>query len=128
MVYVSTLDKLLKDLFFGVDFESKPPCEVQRELDSSGVLRSAIIQYALAGFKEEDIKVYHENNVLYISGDNLYQKDKVASKFRSRFSYEIPVSRQLDLSEAEVSFENGLLSISIPVSKDKPSRQYLFGK
>jgi HSP20 family molecular chaperone IbpA len=117
----------MRDIFFSIEPLSRPPCYFQQEVDKNGLLVSVLIQYALAGYKEEDVKVYYENSVLFVKGDNTYREaNEVSSKFRSDFLHQIPVSKALDLTAAEVTFENGLLSISIPVSRNKQDRIVLF--
>lgn len=121
-----TVQQMVDELFFGKSFDVKPPCVIYTEKEDSLTEKKVFIQYALAGFREEDVKVYYENNVLYVSGNNS-SNESVALKFKNNFHHEIPVNRTLDLSKSEVSFQNGLLTISIPVSTEKVSKKLLFG-
>lgn len=128
MMMFGSVQQMVDDLFFGKNFDTKPPCVIHYENDSDGVhLKRVLVQYALAGFREEDIKVSYEKNILSISGNNS-QNVEVAPKFRCHFSHEIPVNKSLSLETSEVSFKDGLLTISIPVCEEKSTKKFLFGK
>ena len=85
----STL-RLFDDFFFSWPDSTKPPIDQFPIEDKDGMLQSWMIQVAVSGFKEEDIKVWHENQTLYISGDNS-NSENLAPKFRSNFKYKIGV-------------------------------------
>jgi HSP20 family molecular chaperone IbpA len=82
---------------------------------------------ALAGFTENDVKVWHDGHVLNINGSNRNNQE-IADKFTCEFSHSIAISKNLELSKAEVSLINGILSIKIPINKDKTKKNFLFGR
>jgi HSP20 family molecular chaperone IbpA len=119
-----SLDDLFSSWFYNWDDKIKPPATKAVVSKDEGLSYSdAKLQFALAGFKLEDLNVYVERNVLYIEGSNLH-RDNVMKKFKSSFKHEIPVSRDLDLSKLSVSFEDGLLTVLIPVANRSEERTY----
>lgn len=118
------------DLFFSWPEATKPPMDSFPIIDPSdpvSELKGWEIQMALAGFLDEDINVWHENNMLHIKGDNS-MSEGISSKFRCKFHHKIPVKQDLDLENAEVSLKFGILSINIPINKSVISKKVLFGK
>lgn len=130
----SLLEGLIDNLFFSFPTDPKPPITlalldqedslswVDGEFNAKGIT----IQMAVAGYQKDDIKVYIEDNVLYIDGDNT-SRDEVPEKFKSSFKRYFPVRKNLDLKKAEVSLEFGILTINIPLIEEEKRRKYLFG-
>lgn len=122
-----SIESLFNSFFY--DFPSKevkPPLAQKVNFDDNNAT-DVTLQLALAGFKEEDVKVWHENNVLYVEGSNMKNED-VLEKFRTQFKKKFPVSDKMDLSKSEVKFSNGLLTIKIPVLKPVVKKKFLFGR
>lgn len=77
------------------------------------------IHLALPGLKKEDIKISVEGDMLNIEGERRHslseETDKIVRRETSygKFSRSFNVSK-LDTSSVEASFENGILSITIP--------------
>ena len=77
------------------------------------------IHMALPGLKKEDIKISVEGDMLNVEGERRHsfneETDKVVRRETSygKFSRSFNVSK-LDTSSVEASFENGILSITIP--------------
>lgn len=123
----TTLENMIDQLFYKWDTNSKPPVSAIPILDEAkNKVNGVNIQYALAGFKEEDLNIWHENNVLYVKGDNTYNKD-ISDKFKCYFKQRFPVSKELDLSKTEIKLENGLLSIIIPIAEKEDKKIWLLG-
>lgn len=72
------------------------------------------IEVALAGFLEENIKVYIKQGVLYISGDKIketqyqYLKKEISNKAFTR-AFELDA----DMEITNVSFDNGMLHVTL---------------
>ena len=111
-------------LFYTFPVEPKPPIAL-RSYDTDEDPNNISINLAVAGFKEEDIKVYVDRNTLCIEGDN--SKRDIPEKFKTSFIRKFPVKDQVQLEEASVSLVDGILSINIPVKKPEECRKYLFG-
>lgn len=125
----SLMDELFGELFYNLPKEPKPPF-VQSYLYDKGSEERAthtVLQLALAGMTEEDVKVYSKKNKLFIEGDNI-GRDGIASKFTNSFSWSIPVSDHLDLSKCSAEMKDGLLTITIPLVDPKDDCHYILGK
>ena len=127
----SDFDELWKLMFHTFPVAGKPPLVIdlygagpndEDETSDGGVL----IRMAVAGYKEEDIKVYTQDNVLYIEGDNT-SREKVPEKFRSKFVRTLPSKGNIALEKTKVKLEDGILSVSVPFISPEEHRTYLFG-
>ena len=87
---------------------AKPPYVFYIEDDT------AYLQFALAGFTKEDLKISVNGNLLYIEGDNT-ENEKVHEKFQNKFKRSFKdTDGKFDLKKTEVNFADGLLSIVLP--------------
>ena len=123
-------DCLFNDFFGSWPTLTKPPMDKFPIIDPDSdddVLKGWSIQLALAGYDESDIKVWNEADKLHIMADNT-SRENISEKFRSKFHHEIKVYRDLDLENSKVSFNNGILDISIPVKRFETNKKLLFGK
>lgn len=124
----------LSRVFFNWPESPKPPIaeraiivdhEVGDDLSWSNI-NGWDIQLALAGYKEDDIKVWHVDNTLHITGDNT-ERD-IIDKFKGKFHREFIISKQLALDKSVVKLEDGILYIKIPRNTEHSSVNRLFGK
>jgi HSP20 family molecular chaperone IbpA len=125
-------DELWKLMFHTSPMTGKPPLVIDLygsdpddggEISDGGVL----IQMAVAGYKDKDIKVYTQDNVLYIEGDNT-KRDNVPEKFKSKFVRTLPSKGNIALDKTKVKLEDGILSVSVPFVSPEENRTYLFGE
>lgn len=128
MVYLSKeLDNLFNTFFYSFPREDpKPPVSVEMVTDKDGEFSGAQIQFAVAGFEEDDLEIYFEGRTLFIEGDNL-KRDLVSQKFKCAFSRRISLRENLDLDNAEISLKNGILNILLPIKDPKKNRKYILG-
>lgn len=119
------LEELFESLFYRYPDDTKPPIE-NFPIYKDNSLKGYKIQMALAGFKEEDLKVWFDERTIVIEGSNL--ETDIADKFKCDFKREFNCSNKLDLSAAKVSFENGLLDIYLPIIEPEKKKTYLFGQ
>lgn len=124
-----TLTQLINDCFLSWDDSIRPPLSIRPILEEDKKnYKGVMLQFALAGYKKEDVEVYSEKDVLYVKGNNSSRKE-VADKFKGEFLHKFPVSKELDLSQATAELEDGLLTITIPLCKSASTpRSYLLGK
>lgn len=106
--------------------EPKPPISVELIRSREGAELAAQIQFAVAGFDEEDLKVYFEDRTLFIEGDNLDHK-YISDKFKCSFARKISIKENIDLTEAKITLENGILNIFLPVIEPDKVRTYILG-
>jgi HSP20 family molecular chaperone IbpA len=110
--------------------DPKPPAAwrpITEEIDGKEELSGIEIQLAVAGFKEEDLKVYQQGRKLIVEGDNSH-RDEVDVKWKSQFKKEISLQEKLDLDSAKVDLFDGILSIKVPLFKSLREKKYLLGK
>jgi len=110
--------------------DPKPPAAwrpILEEIEGKEECCGLEIQLAVAGFKEEDLKVYQQGRKLIVEGDNT-QRAEVDQKWKSQFKKEVSLQEKLDLDNSEVKLFDGLLSIKIPLFKSLREKKYLLGK
>lgn len=116
---------LFEDLFFNWPESPKPPID-QFPVYEDDKLLGWKIQMAVAGFNADNLSVRNEDQRLIIEGDNT--KADIAPKFKTRFKHQITIAKRLSVDKAEVSLENGILSIFLPINEEKSVGRLLFGK
>jgi len=87
------------------------------------------IHLAVAGFKENEIKVYREGNVLTISGES---KEKPEDGFTyihkgissRKFKKQFTLSENVKVLERGVGFDEGILKICLENIEPKPGIEY----
>lgn len=125
------LDSIFNEFFYTFpNHVPKPPSTwrpiVERNNEGKDEITGIEIQFAVAGYKEEDLKVYQEGQTIVVSGDNRHRED-VVTKFTSCFEKKITVQEVLDLENAEVHLEDGILSIKLKSKNPEQNRKYLMG-
>ena len=75
-----------------------------------------VIQMALAGFSKDDINIAVDNNRITISASNLEDNEANTRRIARRAFSKTFVDHQgeLNLTKADASFVNGLLTVTIP--------------
>lgn len=136
LVMSTTFDDVFKrfdELFNSdrLDFSQVfPPMNIFYQADNKAVH----IEMALAGYKKDELSIEIEDNKVVISGapkeeaelEGKYFKQKIRKQEFKR-SYEIP--NNYDLEKAEVTYEDGILSIVVPAKeKQLPEKKVLMIK
>ncbi len=124
-IFIKDFENMVNEFFYSFPTETKPPITI--EIAEVGGKRGLSLQMALAGFVEGDIRVWHEDNVLCVSGDNTGNTN-VHNRFKMKFERSFSVSKSLDLDKTTVVFNNGLLSITIPAVEKERKTNLLFGR
>ena len=88
---------------------------------------SVVIEAELAGYKKDEIDIATQDGVLTISGktsQSTEQTDKVVYLLRelkrSAFSRSFKIGDQLDVSDVDAKFNNGLLTVTIQKLEKEP--------
>ena len=87
------------------------------------------IHLAIAGFKEDEIKVYREGNILTISGES---KEKPEDGFTylhrgissRKFKKQFTLSENVKVMQRGVGFNEGLLNIALQKNESRPDVEY----
>ena len=83
------------------------------------------IELALAGYAKDDLTVTADGKGITVEGKaKTFEKDDNIETIKhniksSDFSQFIPVEPEYDLSNTTVSYENGILTIEVPIAEDK---------
>lgn len=131
-------DPFFQTFFFDVPRETRPPSEIRAVCKDRSVwsAKSGLppegleIVYALAGFSQDNIKVWSKQKVLFIEGDATGSGNPAqGTKFGCYFKHQITMKNVMDLGKIEVTFENGLLKIFVPTKEDSETEKMVhFGK
>ena len=118
------LDDLWKALFHTFPSDPKPPVSIEYKEEDKNKIR---IDIAVAGFHDEDIKVFSKDGVLCVEGDNR-DRDNVPERLRYKFVRSFPTKGNIDLSKTEVSLRYGILTITLSISDPEENKTFFFGK
>lgn len=90
------------------------------------------IEIAVTGFKKEDIDIYLEDNCLMVSAEKTSEKKEnkneewktVYHNLKTNgFSKRYRLSNRMDIENAKISLENGILTILIPIKESSKPKQ-----
>ena len=144
MVFLTTEDIFSRFFYSFPNSEPKPPVSIRPIMEKEFPVENdedvaytgtkttsscvgVEVQFAVAGFQEKDIKIWFEGRTLIVEGNNT-SREKVAERFQCSFSRRISIKENLELEEATITLENGILAIRLPVRSNEKERTYLFGK
>jgi len=104
------LEKQLTDMFFGTTNSSVsfPKYNIYRAMDGNPYV--TFMEFALAGYKKEDLNVKLEGGYLYVSGKGMARRD---------FDVKFYIDKDVEVRSAK--FSDGLLTIELEkmVSEEK---------
>lgn len=81
---------------------------------------SVVLEFPLAGYKQEELDITVEGNKLIISGNKDGSSDNIKGRVAKRsFQKVFTAAEDLNLDVVEAHYENGLLQVKIP-SKEQP--------
>lgn len=115
------------DRFFGRD--QVVPCDVIQHKDDQGVMVSTEIRYALAGYSKDNVSVTVDGNKLTVVVDKTEETEdspdkeyvhKGISHRRIEAAYSL---NGYDKDSIQASFENGVLSLNLPVSQKSEAKK-----
>lgn len=122
---------ILDDLF--ADFFRDPFPVIKRSTEGYPVTDifvdddgNHVIQMALAGFSKENIQVEVKDNSVTIRCESQVKEEDVKQRriaTRAFCKTFVDYDNKLDLMNADAKFENGLLSLTIPLLPDKVPKQ-----
>lgn len=98
-------------------------------LDVEETQDAFVLHVELPGCRPEDVEVNLEENVLTVTGERRFYDEREAEGFRrverrfGRFHRAVRLPDRVDPDRVEASFENGLLTVSVPKAEEaKPRR------
>jgi len=122
--YFSPFDLLFKDFFKSeLDFQPATQAKYSHPVDIFENSEGLHFEVACTGLTKEDVELHIEGDLLIIRYDKT-PEDKTSHNYihrgiaRRSFSLGYKIAPKFDLSQAEASMENGLLSIQIPFAEE----------
>lgn len=88
-----------------------------------------VIEAELAGMKPEEVDVSIENNVITLRGERKFEKNEESENYHrversyGSFTRSFTLPRTVISDEADASFENGVLSITLPKREEAKARK-----
>lgn len=117
-------DRIFKEYFIrpeNVDEGWFPMADMKE--DSENV----VVNVEVPGIKKEDIKVTIRGNQLVVTGERKFEKEKKDETYHriersyGKFQRIITIPVEVDQSKIKATYENGILSITLPkTEKEKP--------
>jgi HSP20 family protein len=104
-----------------------PPVDIMEEKDR------ILLTTELPGFKEDDIEVQMEGNVLTLSGERKSEVEKEGRTFHrmersyGQFVRSFTLPNNVDRERIKANFANGLLQIELPKREEAKPRQIKIG-
>lgn len=125
----SLFDEFRTILSFITEESNYPPTNIYVNQDNSNI----IFEFALAGWKNEDIDVFVEDNILIVKGtkkqiDNSENKYYLLKKIAHRsFEVKYMISEKYDIQNPKcVDFDNGILKLEFGLKDGINKKQKIF--
>jgi len=123
----SWMEEVFRDVnsrFSSAAINNFPPCNIST--DREGTIK---FEFALAGYHDEDINVNIEDDRLIVSAERRSEEEDAEEEafihhgIRAReFKATYPIGNRFDTSQAQATFQSGILTVRIPVAEDKKPR------
>lgn len=120
-------NELMRPAIWATKVKSAYPMNVVNVRDENGVVTETRLEYALAGFKPEEIRVTRSGNTVKVvaehkstCGENETMEYSGISYRKFEREYHVPF--KADKDGISKKFENGLLSITIPIKIEKKDK------
>lgn len=127
MSNASLFDEFFNDFFSNPNYligkeKSSYPMNINRVVDENGVVKAYHLEYALAGFKKDEIKVTISNDILTVKAEHNTEETSEETERETVYrgisyrnlSMSYKLMDNVDKKNITSKFENGLLEINIP--------------
>ena len=131
MTLRGAMDRLFEDSFVGRRPREWLPAEGTLALDMYQTEEAAVIKSSVPGVKPDDIDITISGNTLTISGETKEEEEDYIRRERryGSVSRSVVLPEGLEPGKAEASFEDGILTLSIPKAPEaKPKVIKVKGK
>lgn len=82
--------------------------------------KEILVHIEVPGMEKEDCRITIENNVLYLSGEKRFKRERHESTYHimerayGGFQRTIPLPHNVDADKAEASYKNGVMTVRLP--------------
>ena len=82
--------------------------------------KEILVHIEAPGMEKEDCHITIENNILYLSGEKRFERERNESTYHimerayGAFKRIIPLPRNVDTDKAEASYKNGVMTVRLP--------------
>lgn len=120
MTLREAMDRLFEESFVRPRREWPSPVEGTLALDMYETEDAVVVKTAVPGVKSDDIDITISGNTLSISGETKVEEEVKEDNYIRRerrygsFSRSVVLPESVNPDEAEASFEDGILTLSIP--------------
>jgi HSP20 family protein len=117
------MDRLFGD-FFGPRVLTWEPAELGFALDVYETDDALVVKGALPGVRPDEVDISVTGDVLTIKGETKSEEETKNGSYHRRelrygaFSRSIPLPTRVNHEKAEATFENGILTISLPKAEE----------
>ncbi len=129
----NAMDRLFDETFWRPTWVARGLDEYHVPLDVQTTADALVVKAALPGVKPEDVEVTIDGNTLTIMGklDEEREQDEqgylVREIRRGSFSRSVALTSDLKIDEAKASFENGIVTLTIPKAEQAKPRRIPIG-
>lgn len=121
------MDRLFEDFFRGPRLLGWEPVELGVALDVYETDDALVVKAALPGVRPDEVDISVSGDVLTIKGETKSEEETKSGSYHRRelrygaFARSIPLPTRVDHDKAEATFENGILTVTMPkVEEVKP--------
>ena len=128
MTLREAMDRLFEESFVRPRREWLAPAEGTLALDMYETEDSVVVKSAVPGVKPDDIDISVSGNTLSISGEAKSEEEVTEENYIRRerrygsFSRSIALPEGLDAEKADATFEDGLLTLTIPKAPEAKAK------
>jgi HSP20 family protein len=128
MTLREAMDRLFEESFVRPRREWLAPAEGTLALDMYETEDSVVVKSAVPGVKPDDIDITVSGNTLSISGEAKSEEEVTEENYIRRerrygsFSRSIALPEGLDAEKADATFEDGLLTLTIPKAPEAKAK------
>lgn len=90
--------------------------------------KEILVHIEVPGMEKEDCRITIENNMLYLSGEKRFERERNESTYHimerayGAFQRTIPLPRNVDTDKAEASYKNGVMTVRLPKVEGKKAK------
>ena len=118
------MDRLFDDVLRGPRVLSWEPAELGFALDVYEKDDAVVVKAALPGVRPDEVDISVTGDVLTIKGETKSEEETKDGNYHRRelrygvFARSIPLPTLVDHDKAEATFENGILTVSLPKAEE----------